>query len=448
MSQALYTDRYTLTMSQSFYKHGQHEERVAFDMFVRSLPKNRGFLLVAGLESVLDYLENFKFTDEDIDYLREDGFEDEFLEYLRTVRFTGTVHAMPEGTVVAAQTPLLRLEGTRLELTIIESAILTMMNHQTMLATKAARVTYAAAGRPVFDFALRRLHGLGASDGVARSAFIAGCQGTSSVEAARILGIKPLGTMAHHYILRWSENHEQKAFEQYLTDYPDTNSLLIDTYDTVRGAHRAVAASIATGIAIQSVRLDSGDLTALSIAARQILNAAGMHNTKIVASNDLDEYSIEDMIDNGCKVDSFGVGTSMGVSKDAPSLGGVYKLVHQTVDGVEQSMMKKAPGKQTDPGVHQVFRTLDGDTLDLDGEGHVSGEALLKLVVKDGARQATPTLTEIRDYAQTELERLPIETRRLQDPVPLQLNRSARLLALRAELGDTEALLIKEETHA
>jgi nicotinate phosphoribosyltransferase len=441
MISPLYTDQYTLTMAQSFWRHNQNEP-TTFELFVRKLPKARSYLMVAGLAQAVEFLTALRFSDDDLAYLRSQGLYDEgFLDFLTELRFSGNMTAIAEGTVIAPQTPILRIDAPRIEATIIESALLTIINQQTMIATKASRIVYAAAGRAVWDFSLRRLHGPQAALGVARASYIAGAAGTATVIAGQKLGLPTTGTMAHHFILAFGEDNEQAAFEQFLGDYPTNGVLLIDTYDTHRGVERAISAAIVTGIPLKGVRLDSGDLLALSRYCRSRLDDAGMETTTILASNDLDEYTIQDLVTADAPIDAFGVGTMLGTSADAPSLGGVYKLVAQRHDGQEISMMKKAPGKQTDPGAHQVWRTVLGDVLDLVGADHPEGQALLTPVLVDGQLVAPlPTLDESAAHAADELRKLPTAVRALDHPQALHLDRSPRLMALRAQLGDPEAL--------
>jgi nicotinate phosphoribosyltransferase len=309
-----------------------------------------------------------------------------------------------------------------------------------MIATKTARIVTAAAGRPIWDFSLRRLHGPAAAVGVARAAYIAGAAGTATLVAGKDLGIPTTGTMAHHFVLAFTEDQEQLAFEQFLRDYPENGVLLIDTYDTQRGCERAIAAAVATKIPLKAIRLDSGDLDALSRYCRQRLNDAGMDQTRILASNDLDEYTIEQLVAVGAPIDSFGVGTMLGTSADAPALGGVYKLVRQQVKGKTVSMMKRAPGKQTDPGAHQVYRTDSCDIIDLQGPSEIDGVPLLRTVMKAGQITFSPTLTAIRERASRQLQTLSEQCLRLRDPEAMLVERSDRLWQLRTSLGDQERI--------
>lgn len=433
---ALYCDEYELTMAQSFLHHGQ-TGRAVFELFVRHLPPHRGYLVAAGLEQALAYLGDLRFQPEDLEYLRRTGtYSPDFLDHLSRLRFSGDVDALPEGTVIGAGAPLLRVNAPRIEATIVESALLAIVNHQTMVATKVARIVEAAAGRPVWDFSLRRLHGPDAAVAVARAAYIGGAAGTATVVAGRLLGIPTTGTMAHHYVLAFGPDGEQAAFEQFLRDFPARAALLVDTYDTRRGVERAVAASQATGIPLAAIRLDSGDLASLSRQARRILDDAGMGATRIIASGDLDEYRIAALVAADAPIDAFGVGTMLGVSADAPYLGGVYKLVAQEVGGRMIPVMKRSVDKETDPGVHQLVRTSTGDVLCLEDE-EVDGRRLLQPATRGGrVCDGVEPLDRIRERARAERQALPPEVRRLDAPEPLTVRRSPGLVALRRALAE------------
>ncbi|MFN2451288.1 MAG: nicotinate phosphoribosyltransferase [Candidatus Dormibacteria bacterium] len=431
---ALYCDEYALSMADSMHRHGQNGQ-VSFELSVRSLPAQRGYLVVAGLEPALEHLENLHFTPDDLEWLAGTGaWRPEFLAWLSTFRFTGDVDAIPEGTVAGAGMPLLRLTAPRIQATLVEGALLAMVNHETTVASKTSRIVEAAAGRPVYDFSLRRLQGPEAGPGVARGAYIAGAAGTATVVAGRRYGIPTTGTMAHHYVLGFGEDGEQLAFEQFLRDHPERAAVLVDTYDTLRGVHRAVAAAQATGVALAGVRLDSGDIDALARQARAILDAAGTTATQIVASNELDEWSIRELVEAGAPVDSFGVGTRLGTSSDAPSLSAVYKLVAQWRNGVVEPVMKRSAGKGNDPGMHQVWRDRHGDLVGLAGERR-SGTPLLAPVMREGERlRPCPALTEARERCRAQREALPAAVRRLDEPEAWRVRRSRALEALRSRL--------------
>jgi nicotinate phosphoribosyltransferase len=433
-SLALHMDEYELTMAQSFFHHDQTGV-VSFEMTVRTLPPCRGYLVTAGLEQALAYLESLRFGSGELEFLERQGiYRRDFLDHLAALRFSGDVDAVPEGTPVGAGAPLLRVTAPRVEATIVESALLALLNHQTMIASKASRVVEAARGRAVWDFSLRRLHGPEAALSVARAAYIAGCAGTATVVAGARLGIPTTGTMAHHFVLAFGEDGEQSAFEQFLRDYPGRAVLLVDTYDTLRGVDRAIAASRATGVALAGVRLDSGDIAELARGARARLDAAGVTGAQIVASGDLDEYRIADLLDAGAPVDSFGVGTMLGTSADAPSLGGIYKLVEQSAGAEMAPTMKVTSSKQTDPGRHQVFHTGDGDVVALHDEV-CAGEPLLTAVMRAGRTAVElPTLEEIRERCRSRVAVLPAAVRDIRNPQPWPVRRSPGLSALRERL--------------
>lgn len=443
----LLTDQYTLTMAQSFWKNGIGEEEAIFDLFVRRLPEPRSYLVAAGLADVLDYLEGFHFEAEDIEFLRSLGiYEEDFLDYLKKLTFTGTIRAVREGTILPAQAPIISVRAPRIQASIIESAVLAIINHQTMIASKTARIVTAAGDRGIWDFSLRRLHGPEAAFGVARASFIAGAVGTATVAAGREYGIPTAGTMAHHYVQSFGPDYEQKAFEQFMIDYPTNNTLLVDTYDTLRGVGRAVAASRATGIPLGGIRLDSGDLVSLSKEARRILDEGGCEDAKIFASNDLDEYKIFNMLASGAEINNFGVGTMLGTSADAPNLGGVFKLVAQEVEDDERPeyVMKLAADKLTDPGEHQLWALPDRQApvyLSLIDEDPPQPDAipLLETVMKNGSRKKAeynpPTLEETRDFCRAEMESLDENIRDIHSDAELQLERSSGLSRLRLELS-------------
>ena len=440
-SRALLCDEYELTMAQSFFRHGQ-DERVTFELLVRTLPPQRGYLVVAGVEQALDYLDTLRFDDDDIEHLAGRGLYDAaFLDHLHGLRFDGDVSTLAEGTPIGARTPMLRVSGPRIAATVVETALLAIVNHQTLIASKAARIVDAAAGRPVWDFSLRRVHGPEAGLGVARAAYIAGCAGTATVAAGRSFGIPTTGTMAHHFVQRFEPDGEQAAFEQFLGDFPGRAVLLVDTWDTVRGVDRAILAAAATGVRLMGIRLDSGDLGALAAEARRRLDAAGQTDCRILASNELDEHSIAALVAAGAPIDAFGVGTALGTSSDAPALGGIYKLVEQEVGGRLQPVMKtSAGGKATDPGAHQVFRVDGiGDTIGLVGE-HVEGRPLLEPVMRHGARVgAQRSLEEIRGFCREQREFMPAGVLRLEDPEEWPVHFSPGVEALRRDLVDGAA---------
>ncbi len=422
----LLTDRYQFTMADSYLAEGTADGRVAFELFVRELPPRRGFLMAAGLAQVVELLVGLQFGDESLRYLRSSGTASAALcERLTTLRFDGDLHAVPEGTAVAAGEPLLRVEGSRLLCQLVESVLLNQTNFQTLIATKAARLVIAAAGRPVVDFGLRRAHGADAGVLAARAAYLGGCAATATVAAGMLWDIPTVGTMAHSFVM--GHETELAAFEQLLRDKPADAVLLIDTYDTVNGARVAVEAARTTGIRPRGVRLDSGDLDVLSRQVREVLDAGGLEQTAILVSGDLDEYLIAGLVESGAPIDSFGVGTALVTSSDAPALGGVYKLVES--DG--RPVMKMSSGKATLPGRHQVFRNGGPDVIGMSDE-ELPGRALLEAVLVAGQPvRPLPTLADSRSYAAQELAALPSRTRDLFNPSPLETRLSPQASALK-----------------
>lgn len=353
----LSTDLYQLTMAAAYFENGMHHERATFEMFVRSL-KNRAYLIAAGLEPALDYLQTLRFTPDQIEYLRQHpAFHQvsrEFFDYLTELRFTGEVWAVPEGTAIFANEPMLRVEAPIIEAQLVETYLLATINFQTLIASKTARLITAARGRGVIEFGTRRAHGAEAGLLAARAAYIAGCTGTSNVEAGHLYGIPIFGTLAHSFVMSFDE--EDAAFRAFLNVFPDTATILVDTYDTLAAVDR-LANEFKDKI--PAIRLDSGDLLQLSIAARDILDRAGMSETRIMASGDLSEEIIADLIERGAKIDAFGVGTHLATSFDRPALGGVYKLVAIEANGKISMKIKLSPEKASYPGAKQIWRQLD-----------------------------------------------------------------------------------------
>ena len=434
---ALLTDLYELTMAQSYFR-GKRNELSTFDLFVRNLPPGRGFLVSAGLDTVLTYLERLRFSDDAIAYLRTlNLFDEAFLGYLQRFEFTGDVTAMPEGEVVFPPEPLLEVTAPRIEAQIIETFLLNQINFQTMVASKAARVVLSAHGRPVVDFSPRRDHGADAAMKVARCSYLAGCAGTSNVLAGMAYGIPVSGTMAHSYVMSFDD--ELEAFRTYARHFPEHCLLLIDTYNTVEGARHAatVAAELrAQGHRLRGVRLDSGDLAALSHTVRRILDDAGFPDVQILASGDLNEDKIRDLLDSDAPVDMFGVGTEMGVSYDAPALGGVYKLVEDT----RGYRIKRSTGKVTLPGRKQVWRvTRDGrmieDVIALHDEAAPPGaQSLLAGVMRGGTRVWQESLEDARRRCRARMASLPGPLQEL-DGVAYSVGLSGRLTALYREMS-------------
>jgi nicotinate phosphoribosyltransferase len=425
----LLVDQYQLTMADSYLSQGTADDHVAFELFVRELPHDRGYLIAAGLESVVAHLSELRFHEPALRYLeRAEICSSRLVERLRSLRFDGDLDAVGEGTVVYAGEPLLRIEGRRMLCQLAESYLLNQVNFQTLIATQAARLVGAAAGRPVIDFGFRRAHGGEAGFLAARCAFIGGCSATATVAAGFEWGIPTAGTMSHSFVTGFE--HELAAFEAFLRDQPQRATLLIDTYDTLEGARDAVLASRATGVVPQAVRLDSGDVATLARDVRGLLDEAGLGATRIICSGDLDEYEIERMVAMGAPIDAFGVGTRLVTGGDVAALGGVYKLV----ESAGRPVMKTSPGKATLPGRHQVFRSGDGDVIGLADE-RLPGRALLEPVMRaGGCVRPDPSPAAIREHAAAEIATLPKVFRRLRDPATVRPALSPSLAALKETL--------------
>ncbi len=429
----LLTDLYELSMLEAYAAHGMTETAV-FELFVRKLPPGRGFLMAAGLEQAVQFLETMRFTPDDMAWLRaSQQFAPAFLDLLSGLRFTGDVDAMPEGTVFFPDEPLLRVTAPLLEAQFVETRLMNLVHFQTVIASKAARMVLAAPGRQLVDFGLRRAHGAEAGLLAARASYLAGFSGTATVQANRDFGIPMVGTMAHSFVQ--AHDDEATAFERFAQVRPRGLTLLIDTYDTERGA--AIVAALAPqlaarGITISAVRLDSGDLGAHARAVRAILDASGQQAIRIFASGGLDENRLLSLCRGGAPIDGFGIGTSLTTAGDAPSLDCAYKL--QEYAG--RPRRKRSEGKATWPGRKQVYRrygadgTIAGDVVALFGEP-TGGEPLLRPAMRAGRRvEALPGLQEARAHAEASLARLPAPLRRLEPyPVPVVISDGIRLLA-------------------
>ncbi len=446
---SMFTDLYELTMCASYFDN-KRLLPATFDLFVRRLPENRGYLLFVGLEQILYFLENVKFTDKHLAYLRKQGFSQEFLEYMSGFRFTGDVWAMPEGTVAFPCEPMVRVTAPIIEAQLIETFLLNTVNLQTMIATKASRVVHAASPRSVIDFGLRRVHGIDAGLKVARCSYIAGCQGTSNVLAGSEYGIPVSGTMAHSFIMSFEK--EIDAFRAFAKTFPDKSTLLIDTYNDIAGAEKAaiVAKELeAKGSRLGGVRLDSGDIAETSKKVRVILDRKGLDYVKIFASGDLDEYQIAEIIAKGAKIDSFGVGTRMGTSADKPYIDVIYKLCEtQSRQGAFLPIMKLSEGKNTLPGRKQVFRFRDKhgnykkDMIAL-AEETVNAEPLLVKVMERGkVIYNLPTLKEIQSRSSENLSKLPSKYKLLTSPqeYPVELSKALEdmIRELKSRIAKTE----------
>ncbi|MBW8269403.1 nicotinate phosphoribosyltransferase [Caldovatus aquaticus] len=411
----LFTDLYELRMARAYRALGMDRQEAVFSLFVRRLPRNRNYLLACGVEDLLDTLEGLRFGPESLAYLRSLGeFPEEFLRWLAGFRFTGAVRAVPEGTPVFAEEPILEVVAPVAEAQLIETLAMNQVGVQTLLASKAARVVAAAAGRPVVDFGSRRAQGVDAAVAGARAFHLAGVAATSNLLAGARYGIPVAGTMAHSFVQAFDS--EAEAFRAYVRLYPET-ILLVDTYDTLAGVRRvvALAAELGDAFRVRGVRLDSGDLLALSREARAILDAAGLRQVQIFASGGLDEERIAALLAAGAPIDAFGVGTDMSVSADAPALDLAYKLTAYAGAG----RTKLSPGKRILPGRKQVFRRFrdglaEGDTIARAEEPPLPGEPLLVPVMRDGRRlRPRPPLAQARAETAARIAALPARLRGL-----------------------------------
>jgi nicotinate phosphoribosyltransferase len=415
---ALLTDLYQLTMLQGYHDSGM-EDIAVFEFFVRKLRPGRGFLMAAGLEQALEFLEDLHFTPEELAWLESTGrFSKNFLSRLETLRFTGDVHAMPEGTVFFPDEPIMRVTAPIAQAQLVETRLINLLHFQTLIASKAARIALVAPGKLLVDFGLRRAHGAEAGLLAARASYLAGFTGTATVQAGMQFGIPLFGTMAHSFVQ--AHAGETLAFEHFAHAQPDNVVLLIDTYDTEAAARKVVELAPELErqhIRIKGVRIDSGNLADHARQVRQILDAGGLRQVTIFASGDLDEYLLRDMLATGAPVDGFGVGTRMDTSSDVPYLDCAYKL--QEYAG--KARRKRSEGKQTWPGRKQVYRSYDAngrmasDIVTLEGDIQ-PGEPLVKQVMRNGKRMANATLGEVRSHAAASLARLPEGLKLLQEP--------------------------------
>ncbi|WMJ85278.1 nicotinate phosphoribosyltransferase [Anaerocolumna sp. MB42-C2] len=470
----LLTDFYELTMMQGYYKNNSNDT-VIFDVFYRNNPSGSGYAICAGLEQVIEYIKSIHFSNEDITYLRSlNMFDEDFLSYLSGFKFTGDIYGVPEGTVVFPMEPLLKVIAPIMEAQLIETAVLNIINHQSLIATKASRVCYAAKGEPVMEFGLRRAQGPDAGTYGARAAVIGGCNGTSNVLAAKMFDVPALGTHAHSWIMSFED--ELTAFREYADLYPNNATLLVDTYDTLRsGVPNAIKVFTELRDAgnmpkSYGIRLDSGDLAYLSKKARKMLDAAGFKDASIVASSDLDEYLIDSLKTQGAAINSWGVGTNLITSKDCPAFGGVYKLAAIKKDGkfIPKIKLSENPWKITNPGNKTVYRIYDKETGKIKADlismayekyseenplklfdplatwkktylkaGTYTLREILKPIFKDGkCIYESPSVMEIRDYCLKEQDTLWDETRRLVNPHDVYVDLSNELYQLKNQLLD------------
>jgi nicotinate phosphoribosyltransferase len=430
---ALLTDLYQLTMLQGYYEQGM-EELAVFEFFVRKMPKNRAYLVAAGLEQVLTYLQQLHFSTAEIEWLAGiGGFKPAVLDRLAALSFTGDVHAMPEGTVFFPNEPILRITAPLPEAQLIESRLINLLHFQTLIASKAARSVLIAEDKLLVDFGMRRAHDSEAALLAARASYLAGFDGSATVAAGRSFGIPVYGTMAHSFVQ--THSRESQAFVHFAKANPDNAVLLIDTYDTERAAQKVVDlahALQAQGIKIKGVRLDSGDLADHAKKVRTILDRGGLQDTTIFASGSIDEYKLADLIAQKAPIDGFGIGTHLDTSADAPYLDCAYKL--QEYAGIARR--KRSEGKATWPGRKQVYRHYDDngvmsfDTVTV-ADAPCSGQPLLQAVMQRGTvTTLQPGLVEIREYTRHQLHRLPLALRKLSDTPDYPVIISAELQAL------------------
>lgn len=469
----LLTDLYELTMMQGYYKNN-FNETVIFDVFYRNNPSDGGYSVVAGLEQVIDYIKNLAFSKEDIDYLKSLSlFDDDFLEYLTGFKFSGDIYAIPEGTVVFPREPLIKVIAPVMEAQLLETAILNIINHQSLIATKASRVVYAAKGDGVMEFGLRRAQGPDAGVYGARAAVIGGCVGTSNVLTGQLFHVPVKGTHAHSWIMSFPD--EYTAFKKYSELYPSTCILLVDTYDTLKSgvpnAIKVFTEMKEAGIELKyyGIRLDSGDLAYLSKKARKMLDNAGFHDAVISASSDLDEYLIESLKIQGATITSWGVGTNLITSKDCPAFGGVYKLAAiRAEDGtfIPKIKLSETTEKITNPGNKTIYRIYEKETGKLKADlialveetfsekeplllfdpletwkktklkpgTYSMRELLVPIFVNGECVYTSPSVMEIREYCTKELDTLWDETRRFANPHEIYVDLSKKLYDIKSEL--------------
>lgn len=470
----LLTDFYELTMMQGYFKNNSNE-MVIFDMFYRTNPSGSGYAICCGLEQVIEYIKNLHFSEEDIAYLRSlNMFSEEFLEYLSTFTFTGSIYAIPEGTVVFPMEPLVKVIAPIIEAQLVETAILTIINHQSLIATKASRVCFAAKGDGVMEFGLRRAQGPDAGTYGARAAVIGGCIGTSNVLCAKLFNVPALGTHAHSWIMSFED--ELTAFRQYASLYPNNVTLLVDTYDTLRSgvpnAIKVFQELKETGKMPKKygIRLDSGDLAYLSKKAKKMLDEAGFSDASICASSDLDEYLIDSLKSQGAAIDSWGVGTNLITSKDCPAFGGVYKLaaIQKNGEFIPKIKLSENQWKITNPGNKTVYRVylkesgkMKADLIALADEKYSEEnplmlfdpiatwkktylpagtyflrEILVPVFIDGTCVYESPSVMEIREYCKKELDTLWDETKRLVNPHEIYVDLSNELYQIKTTLLD------------
>ena len=469
MNLTMLTDFYELTMANGYFETGMADDIAYFDMFFRRVPDGGGYAIMAGVEQMVDYLKKLKFTDEDIEFLRSKQiFCEDFLEYLRNFKFSCDVWAVPEGTPIFPHEPIVTVRGPVMQAQFVETMILLTINHQSLIATKANRIVRAAKGRSVMEFGTRRAHGADAAIYGARAAYIGGCAGTACAIADRDYGIKALGTMAHSWVQMYPD--EYSAFKKYAEIYPDNCTLLVDTYNVLKsGVPAAIRVFKEMKPRKMGIRIDSGDVTYLTKKSRQMLDEAGLQDCQIVVSNSLDEYIIRDVILEGACIDSFGVGERLITAKSEPVFGGVYKLVALETDGklIPKIKISENVEKITNPGFKHVYRLYDkktgkarGDVITLADEkvpeleeyeifdpnavwkrtkirDYYVRDLRVQLFDKGRCVYESPSVDEIKDYCQQQMETLWDETLRFENPQTYYVDLSQKL-------GDTKNQLLSE----
>lgn len=466
MNLTMLTDFYELTMANGYFETGMADDIAYFDMFFRRVPDGGGYAIMAGVEQMVDYLKNLRFTDEDIEFLRSKQiFCEDFLEYLRNFKFSCDVWAVPEGTPIFPHEPIVTVRGPVMQAQFVETMILLTINHQSLIATKANRIVRAAKGRSVMEFGTRRAHGADAAVYGARAAYIGGCAGTACAIADRDYGIKALGTMAHSWVQMYPD--EYSAFKKYAEIYPDNCTLLVDTYNVLKsGVPAAIRVFKEMKPRKMGIRIDSGDVTYLTKKSRQMLDEAGLQDCQIVVSNSLDEYIIRDVILEGACIDSFGVGERLITAKSEPVFGGVYKLVALETDGklIPKIKISENVEKITNPGFKHVYRLYDkktgkarGDVITLADEkvpeldeyeifdpnavwkrtkirDYYVRDLRVQLFDKGRCVYESPSVDEIKDYCQRQMETLWDETLRFENPQTYYVDLSQKLWDMKNQL--------------
>lgn len=453
------TDFYEITMANGYFEAGMTDDIAYFDMFFRRIPDDGGYAIMAGLEQVIEYLDSLEFTDKDIEYLRGKGiFDDRFLEYLKNFEFTCDVWAVPEGTPIFPYEPVITVRGPVMQAQFVETMILLLVNHQSLIATKASRIVRAAQGRPIMEFGTRRSHSTTAAVYGARASYIGGCAGTACTIADEEFGTPALGTMAHSWVQMYPD--EYSAFKKYAEIYPDNCTLLVDTYNVLKsGVPAAIRVFKEMKPRKMGIRIDSGDVTYLTKKSRQMLDEAGLQDCQIVVSNSLDEYIIRDVILEGACIDSFGVGERLITAKSEPVFGGVYKLVALETDGklIPKIKISENVEKITNPGFKHVYRLYDkktgkarGDVITLADEkvpeleeyeifdpnavwkrtkirDYYVRDLRVQLFDKGRCVYESPSVDEIKDYCQQQMETLWDETLRFENPQTYYVDLSQKL---------------------